>query len=165
MAAVWNIAIRLAGAFRRDERGAAALELSLLAPVLAGVLLLTVDVGMAVNSRMSIDHVMRVGAETAMADPGQATVQKVLEQAAGQNFTTVANISYRDSLSLGSGGVFVGATRFCACPAARAVAVACTANCSGKTPLAFYQLQARNTYSGILLSGLEMDTTLQVQVK
>ena len=163
MAVASCIAMRLLRAFRRDERGAAALELSLLAPVLAAALLLMVDVGLAVNNRMSIDHVMRVGAETAMADPGQSTVQKVLEQAAGQNFSRVAQIG--DSGALASGGVLVGSTRFCACPGARAAAVACTSTCSGKTPLAFYQLQARKTYSGILLSGINMDTALQVQVK
>ena len=151
-------------ALGRNERGAAALELSLLAPVLAGVLLLTLDVGLAVNSRMSIDHVMRVGAETAMVDPGESTVQKVLEQAANQNFGTVVDLAYADSVSVDSDGVHVGATRFCACPESRAVAVACTATCSGKAPLAFYRLEARKTYSGILLSGIDMNVALQVQV-
>ena len=150
--------------FGENEGGAAALELSLLAPVLASVLLLTVDVGLAVNSRMSIDHVMRVGAETAMEDPGENTVQQVLEQAAGQNFGTVADISYGDSVDVGSDGVYVGASRFCACPDSRAVAVACTSNCAGKAPLAFYRLEARKTYSGIVLSGIDMDVALQVQV-
>jgi pilus assembly protein CpaE len=164
MAGCRSIGINVLRALRWDERGAAALELSLLAPVLGAVLLLTVDVGLAVNSRMSIDHVMRVGAETAMADPGESTVQKVLEQAADQNFGTVVDLAYAGSMSVDSAGVYVGASRFCACPESRAVAIACTATCSGKAPLAFYRLEARKTYSGILLSGIEMDTALQVQV-
>ena len=148
---------------RRDEGGAAAVELALIAPILGIVLLLMVDVGLAVNSRMAIDHIMRVGAETAMADPGESTVKKVVEQAAGQNFSPVSDIS--SSPTAGTAGVEIAASRFCACPQARAVAVACTANCSGQSPLAFYRLQARKTYSGVLVSGIPMSVALQVQVR
>ncbi len=149
----------------RDERGVAAIELGLLAPVLALIFILTVDVGLAVNEKMAVDHVMRVGAETAMADPGEAIVQQVLEQAASENFSSVAHSAYSDTFSVGSNGIFVGASRFCACPTARAVAVACTASCSGKAPLAFYRLEGQKTYSGIFLSSIEMDAALQVEVK
>ena len=149
----------------RDERGAAVVELALIAPVLALMFILTVDVGLAVNEKMAVDHVMRVGAETAMADPGESTVQDVLEQTAGQNFSAVEDSSSSSSYSMGSDGIAVGVTRFCACPNARSVEVACTSTCTGKTPLAFYRLDSRKQYSGIFLSSIEMDAVLQVEVK
>jgi pilus assembly protein CpaE len=160
-----EIGMRIVRAIARDERGVAALELALLAPVLALVFLLTVDVGLAVNERMAVDHVMRVGAETAMADPGQSTVQKVLEQTASENFSAVTGTSSSTSYSVGSSAVYVAASRFCACPQARAVEVACTSTCTGKTPLAYYRLEGRKTYSGIFLSSIAMNAALQVEVK
>ena len=157
--------MRLLRRFGRDDRGAAVVELALIAPVLALMFILAVDLGLAVNEKMAVDHVMRVGAETAMADPGESKVQDVLEQTAGENFSVVMDSSSSSSYSMGSDGIAVGVTRFCACPTARSVAVACTSTCTGKTPLAFYRLDSRKEYSGIFLSSIEMDAVLQVEVK
>jgi Flp pilus assembly protein TadG len=161
----WRFQVCLMRKLARDERGAAVVELALIAPVLALMLLLAVDVGLAVNEKMAVDHVMRVGAETAMADPGASKVQDVLEQTAGENFSVVMDSSSSSSYSMGSDGIAVGVSRFCACPNARSVAVACTSTCTGKTPLAFYRLDSRKEYSGIFLSSIKMKAALQVQVK
>src|SRR5918997_6063445 len=109
----WGLPMCFLGRLGRDERGAAVVELALIAPVLALMLLLAVDVGLAVNEKMAVDHVMRVGAETAMADPGESKVQDVLEQTAGENFSVVTNSSSSSSYSIGSDGIAVGVSRFC----------------------------------------------------
>ena len=152
--------------FPRHDGGNAAIEFALLAPLLVFACLAVVDLGFAINQRMAADHVLRVGAEAAMSDPGEATVQQVLQQTAGANFPTVSADPMPTSISTSSDTLYLRARRFCSCPESRSTEVACTATCAaGKTPLAFYRLTAAKRYSGMLLPSTQINSALQVEAR
>ena len=62
------------GKWRRSEAGVSAVEFALFAPILFFALVAAVDVGLAEYERMTIDHVLRAGAQSAMVDQGQDQV-------------------------------------------------------------------------------------------
>ena len=150
----------------RDECGASAVEFALFAPILVAVCLSTVDLGFAISERMALDHSLRIGAASAMTDPGEETVQAVIEDTAGKNFTVASSTEEDgDTYTADSNPITISATRFCACPSAKGTAVSCTGTCSGAEPLAFYRLNASSEYAGILLPEFNLSATLEVQVK
>ncbi|WP_420398016.1 TadE/TadG family type IV pilus assembly protein [Nioella sp.] len=69
------------GAFWRSERGAGAVEFALIAPLLILMLLSAADLALAVNQRMVMQHILRVGAQTAMAGGSLSEVERALETA------------------------------------------------------------------------------------
>src|ERR1700688_4083501 len=70
------------GTWRKSEKGASAAEFALFAPVLFLALVATVDVGLAEYERMTIDHILRAGAQSAMADQGQGQILKIVQNTA-----------------------------------------------------------------------------------
>ncbi len=56
---------------KKSEAGVSAIEFALIAPIMAFGLVATADVALAVHERMTIDHVLRAGAQAAMTDPGR----------------------------------------------------------------------------------------------
>jgi pilus assembly protein CpaE len=147
-----------------DERGASIIELAIIAPFLVAICLFTVDLGLAINEKMSIGHAVRVGADRAMADPGESTVQVSTVQAMSKNFSSVSETPYPPQGT--SSAVHVQSSRFCACPDSRTVPIACTATCTaGKAPLAFYRISAKKRYASALFPDMVFDSVLQVQVR
>jgi pilus assembly protein CpaE len=149
----------------RDERGNAAVEFAFVAPVLAFCCIAVVDLGFALNQRMAADHVLRIGADAAMSDPGQTTVQNVLEQTAAANFSKVAGQRMPTDITSSSDTLYIQAERFCSCPESKLTKIDCSQTCGGKPPLAFYQMSAAKQYSGILLPANVFRSTLQVEVR
>lgn len=148
-----------------SEAGNAAIEFAFLAPVLAFACIATVDMGLAINQRMAADHVLRIGADAAMADPGETTVQNLLEQTARANFSNVSGEALPTDITATSDALHLRAKRFCSCPDSRLTEIACTATCTGKPPMAFYRMTAAKRYSGILLPAREFRSALQVQAR
>jgi pilus assembly protein CpaE len=139
-----------------DERGVSAVEFALIMPVLLFALLATIDVGFAVSERMAIDHVLRAGAQRAMADPGRQPIVAVLE-------STAANSSGQ---TIADGALALDAARYCACPGNITAAVSCTHVCTGSVPpFAYYQISASKQYAGIILPKIPLDRTIRVQVR
>jgi len=68
-------------AFWRAEDGASAIEFALILPILVTMLLSTADFALAINQRMTMQHILRVGAQTAMAGGSQSEVERRLEDA------------------------------------------------------------------------------------
>ena len=149
----------------QDERGNAAVEFAFVAPVLAFCCIAVVDLGFAINQRMAADHILRIGADAAMADPGEAAVQNLLEQTAQTNFSKVAGQSMPTDIAPSSDTLYVRAERFCSCPESKLTRIDCTKTCSGKPPLAFYRMTAAKRYSGILLPENVFRSSLQVEVR
>lgn len=148
-------------ALLRDQRGVSAVEFALIASVLFGGLLSTVDIGLAVTERMNLDSVLRAGANAAMADPGETGVLKVLKATASENFTlsdeTNATAQHPVTLS---------AVRFCACAEDTTAPVDCSTTCSGLTQtFAYYRLTAAKTYNGLILPQIDFKAEMQVQVR
>jgi pilus assembly protein CpaE len=135
---------RAVGAFRQRQDGVSAVEFALVAPVMIGALLGMVDIGMAINERMSIDHVVRAAAQVAISDPGAATVQQVLED-----------------LSAGKGYIVV-ADYYCPCPGNEA----CAEPCSDPAEHTGYVLRAETTYVSMITPlEIPMESVVRVQVQ
>lgn len=159
----------LRSAFRRwrgGEDGVSAVEFGLFAPVLFFALLAAVDLGMALYERMTMDHVLRAGAQSAMADQGAVQVKKVLDSTAAKNFVVAASTSTDLSYTAGGNPITLDVTRFCACPENTGVEVACSTTCAGSKPtFVYYRLEGSKTYDGMIIPSIDMDAQMQVQVR
>jgi Flp pilus assembly pilin Flp len=153
---------------RRNEDGVAAVEFGLFAPILFFCCLATIDLGMALNERMTIGHVLRAGAQSAMGNPGENTVKKVLEDSAkGSNFTV--------SVASGSGGAVesasadrltIGVERYHACPEDPEAAVAPGTICADDNPTyVLYRIAAGKIYKAMILPNITFTPMLEVQVR
>src|SRR5687768_11631289 len=107
----------------RREDGASAVEFALCAPVFIFACIMMADIGFAIHERMSLDHVLRAGAQTAMSDPGEQEVETVLESTASKHFTVTSGDEETDIVS---NAITVDASRYCACPDNRSATVACS---------------------------------------
>jgi pilus assembly protein CpaE len=148
------------GALLGCESGASAVEFALIAPVFGLALLAAVDVGMAENERMSVDHALRAAARAASSDPGQVQVLAVLIAAGSRNFSVVT------SGVATAGALKLTAERFCACPEAPETALACSTTCSGQKPTSiFYRLLGSKLYAGLIMPSITVASSTRVQVR
>src|SRR5687767_14496661 len=83
----------------RREDGASAVEFALCAPFCTCAGIILADTGLAVHERMSLDHVLRAGAQTAMSDPGEEKVETVLESTASKHFAVTSGDEEADIVS------------------------------------------------------------------
>lgn len=144
----------------RAEGGASTVEFALIAPVLFFGLLATTDLGLALYERMTIDHVLRAGAESAMADQGEEDILQILKTTAARNFTLSTEAeSTENTLTL-------SADRYCACPESPGTGVACSTTCSGAQPtFVSYRLSATKTYAGMIIPSMSFSPSVQVQIR
>lgn len=146
--------IRLFARLRRrrlGEDGVSAVEFALIAPVLFFALLSMVDVGFAINERMTIDYVLRAGAQAAMDDPGKDQVLAVLNDTGAKNF------------AVGAVPTFTVEHPVCECP--ENADVVCSATCDGGAATSiFYRLEGSKTYTGIFMS-IPLGPSVRVQVR
>jgi pilus assembly protein CpaE len=141
---------------RLGEDGVSAVEFALFAPILFIALLAMVDVGFAIYERMTLDHVLRAGAQEAMNDPGKARVLAVLNATAAQSFlpADVPIFKVNDLYN-----------PRCECPENKGVNVNCTKTCSGSTETyIFYNLEGEKTYDGIFMP-IDLAAAVEVQVR
>lgn len=152
---------RKASALAECEAGVSAVEFALVAPVLAIALVAMADIGLALNERMTIDHVLRAGAQAAISDPGEAQLLKVLE-------TT------RDESAAASDLTFDMVQRYCACPENADVppesAPDCATTCADSAPpYVFYRVEASKAFQPMsvpeVLPDLQLRSSVQVQVR
>jgi pilus assembly protein CpaE len=152
-----TFARRLCGAMRRGrlgEDGVSAVEFGLIAPVLFLSLLAMVDVGFAISERMTIDSVLRAGAQQAMNDPGEAEVKTALDAIAAENFLAGDLPAFNVAV-------------LCDCPAQAGEYLAdCSTDClPGPTATSiYYHLEGIKTYDGIFMS-IDLGPSVQVQVR
>jgi pilus assembly protein CpaE len=147
----------------RREDGASAVEFAICAPVFIFACIMMADIGFAIHERMTLDHVLRAGAQTAMSDPGETEVVAVLESTASKHFTVTSGDEETDIVS---NAVTVGASRYCACPESRSVAVGCSTVCTGPVPtFTFYGMSAAKGYEGMILPPISFSARLDVQVR
>lgn len=152
---------RKPGRLIRAEDGVSAIEFALLAPVLVIALLGMVDLGLAVNERMAIDHVLRAGAQSAAAGEDIAVIDQVIRTTAKNNFTVAAPDATGDDTSLA-----LTVNRLCTCAEQPETSVVCSTTCAGNAPTQiFYALTGQKTYSGNLLPRFSLSPTLQVQFR
>ena len=148
-------------AARRAESGVAALEFALFAPVLFFGLVATADVGLALYERMTLDHALRAGAQSAMGDPGKDAVLGVLSATAAKNFPPASP----DAAALPS-QLVLSVDRYCTCSGDTATAVACSTTCPGTaSTYIYYRLAAAITRDSMILPDISFSPSLQVQVQ
>lgn len=149
-----------AGKWRRAEDGVSAVEFALFAPVMFFALVAAVDVGLAEYERMTIDHILRAGAQSAMADPGQAQVLNIVQNTASKNFT----VSTQTAIS--AAALKVDVERFCACPNSTGAAVDCSTICTDSAaPFIYYRVSGTKLHNGMILPAMALSGSVQVQVR
>jgi pilus assembly protein CpaE len=150
----------LARKFRRDEKGIAALEFGLVAPILFFGLLSAIDIGLAVNERMEVNHVLRVGAEAAINKSDEDVVLAIMAATASQNMTASTNGQGA------AGDLSLTVNQYCACPDATEVAVTCSTICPGDVPTyVYYQLNGSKTYTGMFIPNISFAPSMRVQIR
>jgi pilus assembly protein CpaE len=152
-------------ALLRYEDGVSAIEFALFAPILFVGFLMMADLAFAAYQRMTIDHILRFGAQRAMADPSTdpaaPEVLRILQLTAAENFSVESStpIAGKPPLTL-------SAERYCACPEDTSVKVTCSTICASTKPtLAYYSLSATRVYSGMIIPQMTFRPEIQVQVR
>ena len=130
-----------------DRRGVAAVEMALVSPVLILGLLLMLDSGLAVQTRLNLDHSTRTGAQAAMSNINETTEISAIMLAATNDPTNVT--------------VTVEKTCFCG-----DVEVACSNWCSATVPPSvFLNISAAKQHNGYLLPPFELESKTHVQIR
>lgn len=158
-AAANRVKTRLA-AMPGDQRGVSAVEFSLLAPILLGGLLSMIDIGLAVTERMNLDHVLRAGAQAAMAEKSKEQILKVIEATASEHFT----LAESQVQTHGENPVVISVK--CVCSEASSSPGEECGDCT-KAPQAhvYYELSAEKLYNGILFKDLTLKANIEVQAR
>ncbi len=135
-----------------SESGVAAVEFSLIAPILIASVLTMADLGFAIHERFEIDQVLRNGAQRAVTDPGAAKVAAVLKLV--------------DATSEGQSSTDFTVNRFCACADTPGTETTCSTTCAGDNPTSiFYSLTGTKSFSGFLLPVQTVKRASVVQVR
>jgi len=141
----------------KSEGGASAVEFALFAPILAFMLLTIADLGLALGSRMAMDHVLRAGAGGAMSDPGEPAVADLISKVSSEEWSGTDN---RPDFSVG---------RYCECPSRPETRVpartVCTLVCAEDLPSVFYLLEVSGSHDGMFLPPLKLSSSLRVDVR
>jgi len=123
---------------RNDRSGVAAVELGLTAPVLAGLLIPMVDLGMGSYQKMRVQDAAEAAAQYALAHASSYNSSAI--QTAGQNATSLS-------------GVTVTPSNSCNCLTGSTIgpAVSCTSTCSdGSTPGTFVSVATSVSYTTLV---------------
>lgn len=140
-------ALRGFARFLACRRGTSATEFALIAPMVAFGMIGAVDVGLAVQQKMSLDHALRSAAQMAILDPGETAVRTAATQMAGGLATP-------------------SVTRYCACPENTDLAVACSTTCPGPTYTSvYYRLSASKQYVGYFLPAFTLGSSAKVRIR
>ena len=135
------------GTFARNESGNSALEFGLTAPLLIFALVMMLDIGIAVETRMEMDRNVRAGVQAAMSqinDPN--AIRNLVLASTG-----------------GSENVSVNVNKTCSCGS---TATSCTTWCSAQEPPSvFVNISAIQTYSGLLLTTFQLESQTHVQLR
>ena len=118
-------------------RGAAAIELAVLAPVLVMAMICTADLGMGIYRSMQVDGAAQAGAEYAVTH--------------GFNAAAIAN-AITAATALTGVTVSPAPTQFCGCPTSAGIeAAACGSNCAaGSAAGTYVTASAQTVYQTIL---------------
>jgi Flp pilus assembly protein TadG len=130
-----NLAARL----RRDQSGTAAVELGLVAIMLAGIITPLVDLGMGTYTKMRVQSAAEAGAQYALVH--------------GYDATTITSVA-QNATKLGSNVSVTVPALACYCITNNAIAkpaVSCASTCAnGDSPGSFVEVDTQYTYTPVL---------------
>lgn len=152
---------------RRDESGVAAVEFAAFAPLLFLTALTAIDLGLAITERMTVDHILRAGADFAMADPGPEAIDSVIYSTAKNNFThvTTTEPGGDNTKSDSSDTIYIPPVeRFFTCSDDMNSKVADPATCTDDY-YTYYRMRAEKTYQGIFMPDIAFTSSIDVQVR
>lgn len=123
--------------FVRDRKGAAAAEFALVVPLLALMVILSVDIGMGVFSKMQVEDAAQAGAQYAILHGFDSTSISSAVTSATNN----SGISASPAPS-----------QFCGCPSLTGVtSTSCSSICStGNAPGTYVTVSAQGSYSTLV---------------
>jgi Flp pilus assembly protein TadG len=121
--------------FRRDRRGVTAVEFAIIAPILIGMFVSVIDLGLGLYTQVQLANAAQAGAAYAMQKGYNASAMATVAQSS----TRLTNLT-------------VATSQFCGCPSATGVTTtSCTASCGdGLTAGTFAQVTATKDYSTLL---------------
>jgi Flp pilus assembly protein TadG len=141
-----NIRARF-GIFARSESGNSVVEFGLTAPFLIIALIMMLDLGIAVETRMEMDRNVRAGVQAAMSQINDPNAIRDLVLAATNG---LANVS-------------VNVNKTCSCGS---TATSCTSWCSvQEPPSVFVNISAIQPYSGLMLPTFQLESGTHVQLR
>lgn len=143
----------------RDQRGVSAVEFALIAPILLGGLLSMVDLGLAATERMSLDHVLRAGAQAAMAEKDKERILKVLEATASEHFALGGSVTQTSAENP------VVLSVKCICSGENATEEECTACTASPQAHVYYRISAEKLYNGTVFKSLQLTTRIEIQLR
>jgi Flp pilus assembly protein TadG len=131
----------------RCERGVAATEFAIFAPMVILGILMMADVGGAIAERMDMDRDVRAGAQAAMSLNNDMSA-----------IETIVLASTEDAAALD-----VAVSLQCLCAGASA---SCSTPCADTTaPAAFVEIEAERSYAGIILPARTLRSQTRVQIR
>lgn len=149
--------VRVRRRLLRADSGASAVEFALIVPFLAVLLMVLIDVGFALHQRMTMDHILRLGAEAAMQGQSAEAIGAALQSAAQDHATPRM-----------SGMTVDAPVLVCWCAEAPQTPVACDSTCaSGRRPSAGYALAAALPYRSLFLQdrlGITLRTRMTIEI-
>lgn len=145
--------------FSQDQRGVAAVEFALVAPLIFFSLLAITDLGFALRDRIQLDHFLRSGAQAAMRDAGENGVLNTLRQTG-----CGANEVYPNCSGLYGITFEPAPNRYCLCPTTGVEDTNCTGTCAVQ-PQKFYSISAAKNYNGIFLPQINFTPSVLVEVR
>jgi pilus assembly protein CpaE len=153
--------------WRKREDGASTVEFSLYVPVILFGCLTMGDIGLAVQQRMTLDQVVRAGAQVAMDDPGEEQVLTAMQLSASQNFSLGSDDEDGEGQEqIVNDPVSVDVARYCSCPDDRSAPVSCSTPCFEMTvPFVFYRMSVAKNYDGIFSPEFSLARDLEVQIR
>jgi len=166
---MWLIELFRAGkaqlrSWAKHEDGASAVEFSLFLPVIFFGCVTMGDIGLAVQQRMTLDQVVRAGAQIAMQDPGEEQVMSALKLSASKNFALEG--SEDDQRGIVNDPVSVDVARYCSCPDDRAAPVSCSSPCVEEmVPFVFYRMSVAKNYDGMITPTFSLARDMEIQVR
>ncbi len=119
--------LRRAASLVRTERGNAALEFALAAPLLVGLLVPVADLGMAFSQKIQVQQAAQAGAQYASIHPWTSSSPTAISNAvlAASNLSSLA--------------ASPAPSQICGCPTGTAIASAtCSSTCSDGEPAGYY---------------------------
>ena len=138
--------------FRSEQRGVAAVEMGLVAPVLMLAVVAMSDLGFAIHERLEIDQALRNGAQKAITDPGETAVAAVL--------------ALIEPTGAGLSSTSFTVNRYCACADTPTTEATCSTTCDDDKPTSiFYELTGTRAFTGFLLSTETITRTSVIQAR
>jgi len=133
--------------FSNCTSGNSAIEFAVTAPILIVALVMMIDIGIAMTTRMEMDRNVRAGVQAAMSQINDLdAIKEMISASSGESEIVSLNVD-----------------KVCSCGG---IATACTNWCSvDEPPSVFINITATQPYTGLMLPPLVLESNTHVQLR